>query len=54
MDEAGADSLVTYAQATRTLVPAFLSRGAQRDSLVATVHALRKRAQKEVRPPCGR
>jgi hypothetical protein len=45
VDEAGSRSLVTYAVATRTIVPAFLTRGSQRDSLTATVRSLRKRAQ---------
>jgi hypothetical protein len=44
VDDLGAESRVTYAVATRTHLPAFLTRGSQRDSLVATVEALRKRA----------
>ncbi|HEV8583509.1 MAG TPA: SRPBCC family protein [Methylomirabilota bacterium] len=35
-------SLVTYAIAVRTLLPAFVTGGAERDSLVETVTALRK------------
>jgi hypothetical protein len=66
VDEAGADSLVTHAVATRTLLPAFLTRGSQRDSLVATVERLRTQARKAsvagpdgagsgsaTRPPCS-
>ena len=58
VDEAGSDSRVTYAVGTRTLVPAFLTRGSQRDSLVSTVQAVRKLAQKaggrgqDPRPAC--
>jgi hypothetical protein len=48
VDEAGACSRVTYAVATRTLLPAFVTRGAQRDSLVSTVEALREQARKRV------
>jgi hypothetical protein len=55
VDEAGAESLVTYAVATRTLVPAFLTRGAQRDSLVSTVQALRTLTRTSNRmAPCSR
>jgi Polyketide cyclase / dehydrase and lipid transport len=50
VDELGAESLVTYAVATRTLVPAFLTRGSQRHSLVSTVEAVRKRATQS---PCS-
>jgi hypothetical protein len=49
VDEAGAVSVVTYAMASRTLLPAFLTRGSHRDSLVSTVEAVRKRA---TRSPC--
>ena len=35
-------SLVTYAVATRTLVPGFLTAGSQRDSLVETITGLRR------------
>jgi ribosome-associated toxin RatA of RatAB toxin-antitoxin module len=41
----GEDSLITYAMAARTVLPAFLTRGAERDGLVATVKAVRDRAQ---------
>jgi hypothetical protein len=44
VDEAGAESLVTYAVGTRTIVPDFLTRGSHRDSLISTVENLRKRA----------
>jgi hypothetical protein len=58
VDAAGTDSRVTYAVATRTLVPAFLTRGSQRDSLVSTVRAVRKLAQQkgtghDTRPACA-
>ena len=41
----GEDSLITYAMAARTVLPAFLTRGAERDGLVATVKAVRDRVQ---------
>ena len=44
VDEAPGGSLVTYAVATRTLLPAFMTRGSQRESLVTTVENLRRRA----------
>jgi len=37
--------LVTYAMAARTMLPAFLTRGAERDGLVETVKAVRERAE---------
>lgn len=40
--DAGGASLVTYAIAVRTMLPAFLTGGAERASLVETVTALRK------------
>jgi ribosome-associated toxin RatA of RatAB toxin-antitoxin module len=42
VDEAGRASLVTYAIAVRTLLPAFVTRGAERDSLTDTVTKMRK------------
>ena len=46
VDETGpASTVVTYAGASRTLVPGFLTRGSHRDSLVSTVDALRKQAR---------
>lgn len=42
IDEAEAASLVTYAIAVRTLLPAFVTRGAEQDSLIETVTAMRK------------
>jgi hypothetical protein len=48
VDALGDCALVTYAVATRTLFPAFLTRGAQRDSLVATVEAVRRKAREVV------
>lgn len=50
VDEADAGSLVTHGVGTRTIVPAFLTRGSQRESLVSTVKALRARAQKNATP----
>jgi hypothetical protein len=41
----GEGSLVTYAMAAETMLPAFLIRGAERDSLVQTVRAVRDRAE---------
>jgi ribosome-associated toxin RatA of RatAB toxin-antitoxin module len=38
-------SIVTYAMAARTVVPAFLTRGAERDGLVETLRAVRARAE---------
>lgn len=38
-------ALLTYAMAARTVLPAFLTRGAERDGLVETVKAVRKRAE---------
>jgi hypothetical protein len=45
--EAGADhAVVRYvAMAARTVLPAFLTRGAERDGLVETVRAVRERAE---------
>ncbi len=43
----GGGSLITYAMAARTVLPAFLTRGAERDGLVATVKAVRDRAQEQ-------
>jgi ribosome-associated toxin RatA of RatAB toxin-antitoxin module len=42
VDEADRSTLVTYAIAVRTLLPAFVTMGAERDSLLETVTALRK------------
>ena len=39
-------SLVTYALAVRTLLPAFLTRAAERDSLVETINGVRRLAEK--------
>ena len=50
VDEAGADSVVTHAVGTRTIAPDFLTRGSHRNSLIATIEALRKRATKSPRP----
>ncbi len=46
VDAAPGGSLVTYAVATRTTAARlFMTRGSQRESLVATVEALRRRAE---------
>jgi ribosome-associated toxin RatA of RatAB toxin-antitoxin module len=37
--------MVTYAMAARTVLPAFLTRGAERDGLAATLTAVRARAE---------
>jgi hypothetical protein len=42
IDEAAGRTVVTYAVAVRTLLPAFATRGAERDSLVRTITAMRK------------
>jgi ribosome-associated toxin RatA of RatAB toxin-antitoxin module len=42
VDQADRTSLVTYAIAVRTLLPAFVTTSAERDSLVETIAALRK------------
>jgi ribosome-associated toxin RatA of RatAB toxin-antitoxin module len=45
VDEAGRASLVTYAIAVRTVLPAFVTGGAERDSLVETIVAMRRVAE---------
>jgi ribosome-associated toxin RatA of RatAB toxin-antitoxin module len=42
VDEAERNSLVTYAIAVRTRLPAFVTRGSEQDSLVETITAMRK------------
>jgi len=42
VDPAEGGSLVTYAIAVRTILPGFVTRGAERDSLVTTIKKLRK------------
>ena len=42
IDETDAASLVTYAIAVRTLLPGFITRGAEQESLIETVTAMRK------------
>ncbi len=39
--------VVTYAMAARTVLPAFLTRGAEREGLVETVKAVRERAEQD-------
>jgi hypothetical protein len=38
-------AILTYAMAARTVLPAFLTRGAERDGLVETIKAVRGRAE---------
>lgn len=45
LDEAAGGTLVTYAIAVRTVLPAFVTSGSERDSLVDTIRALRKLAE---------
>lgn len=45
VDSRGAGALLTYAMAAHMLLPPFLTRGAERDSLVETVRAVRERAE---------
>ncbi len=45
VDPHGEGSLLTYAMAARTVLPAFLTRGAERDGLVETVKAVRNRVE---------
>jgi ribosome-associated toxin RatA of RatAB toxin-antitoxin module len=45
LDEAPGGSLVTYALAVRTILPAFATLGSERDSLVGTVTSLRRLAE---------
>jgi hypothetical protein len=39
------DVLLTYAMAARTVLPPFITRGAERDGLVETIKAVRERAE---------
>jgi ribosome-associated toxin RatA of RatAB toxin-antitoxin module len=41
--------VLTYAMAARTVLPAFLTRGAERDGLVETLKAVRERAEQRPR-----
>ncbi len=45
LDQRPSGVVVTYAMAARTVLPAFLTRGAERDGLVETVKAVRERAE---------
>lgn len=49
VEAADADSLVTYALAVRTMLPGFITRGAEQESLTETVVALRKLVEGEAR-----
>lgn len=42
----GRDVILTYAMAARTILPAFVTRGAERDGLVETLKAVRERAER--------
>jgi ribosome-associated toxin RatA of RatAB toxin-antitoxin module len=53
VDAADPDSLVTYALAVRTLLPGFITRSAERESLTETVVALRKLVEDETRARPG-
>jgi hypothetical protein len=44
LEPAGEGVVVTYAIASRTVLPAFLTRGAERQALVETLQAVRRRA----------
>jgi ribosome-associated toxin RatA of RatAB toxin-antitoxin module len=48
IDPRGPDVIVTYAMAARTILPAFVTRGAERDGLVETLKAVRERAEQGV------
>ena len=41
---------LTYAMAARTVLPGFITRGAERDGLLATVSAVRERAERRSLP----
>src|SRR5581483_6741381 len=45
LDDDPRGTIVTYAMAARTALPAFLTRGADRDGLAATLRAVRARAE---------
>lgn len=46
LERAPHGTLLTYAMAARTVLPEFLTRGAERDGLVETVKAVRERAER--------
>ncbi len=43
----GEGAIVTYAMGARTVLPAFLTRGSEREGLVETIRAVRERAELE-------
>ena len=45
LDQRPPGVMLTYAMAARTVLPAFLTRSAERDGLVETVKAVRERAE---------
>jgi len=45
VESRGESVMLTYAMAARTALPAFLTRGAERDGLVETLKAVRERAE---------
>ena len=53
VEAADTASLVTYAIAVRTVLPAFVTRGSERESLIETITAMRKLAEAEVRARPG-
>lgn len=50
LDSESRGTVVTYAMAARTMLPAFLTRGAEREGLVQTIKAVRTRAESRDRP----
>jgi ribosome-associated toxin RatA of RatAB toxin-antitoxin module len=51
VEEADRTSLVTYAIAVRTLLPTFVTMGAERDSLLETITAMRKLVEEGAAAP---
>jgi carbon monoxide dehydrogenase subunit G len=51
LDDAADGTLVTYALAVRTILPAFVTSRSERDSLVDTIRALRKLAEEGAGAP---
>jgi ribosome-associated toxin RatA of RatAB toxin-antitoxin module len=47
IEPSGAGVVLTYAMAARTILPAFVTRGIEREGLVETVKAVRERAERE-------
>lgn len=53
IDPAAGGIVLTYAMAARTVLPDFLTRGAERDGLVETLRAVRDRAEQSREVPAG-